>query len=151
MYKFRKAAFLLPVLVLLAGCETAGPRTQTGAVAGGLLGATAGGIIGHQSGHGLGGAGIGAAVGALSGALVGSTLDQQAARQDAVMARQNQNYLSITAIADMAGRGVPDDVIIEEIRRTGSSYRLTSETITYLKKSNVSDRVINYMLASSGY
>lgn len=58
----------------------------------------------------------------------------------------NPNYLSITSIANMASQGVPDDVIIEEIKRTGSVYELTSEIITYLKQNGVGDRVIDVML-----
>jgi len=58
----------------------------------------------------------------------------------------NPAYLPIISIANMASQGVPDDVIIEEIARTCSVYKLTSEVITYLKQSNVSDRVINVMI-----
>ncbi len=131
--------------LIAAGCESMGAKTKTGAVAGGLLGAAAGGIIGHQSGHGLEGAGIGAAVGALGGGLVGNAMDQNEQTQMEV----NPNYISIVSIVDMAGKGVPDDVIIGEIQRTGSVYQLTSETITYLKNNKVGDKVIDYMLAST--
>ena len=50
-----KSSFLLFLIVALVitGCESMGPKTKPGAVAGGVIGATAGGIIGHQSGHGL--------------------------------------------------------------------------------------------------
>ncbi|MEW6101213.1 MAG: glycine zipper domain-containing protein, partial [Candidatus Omnitrophota bacterium] len=66
---------LLALSLSLMGCESMGPKTKTGAVAGGVLGAAAGGIIGHQSGHGLEGAAIGAAAGALGGGLIGSAMD----------------------------------------------------------------------------
>lgn len=67
--------------------------------------------------------------------------------------RQNRDYLPITVIADMAVRGVPDEVIIEEIKRTRSAYELSSEVIAYLKDNRVSDKVIDYMLqtAKTGY
>lgn len=133
------------LLLVAAGCETMGPKTKTGAVAGGLLGAAAGGIIGHQSGHGLEGAGIGAAIGALSGGLVGSSMDDLDKRAKAA----NPDHLAITAIVDMAVKGVPDDVIISEIERTHSVYTLTSEVITYLKQNKVSDKVVDFMLATS--
>jgi hypothetical protein len=58
----------------------------------------------------------------------------------------NRNYLAIPVIAQMASQGVPDEVIISEIQRTGSIYHLTSEIITYLKQSKVSDKVIDFML-----
>lgn len=54
--------------------------------------------------------------------------------------------LSISDIIDMSIKGVPDDVIIDEIRRTGSVFRLTAQTIDYLKQKGVTDRVIDYML-----
>lgn len=61
-------------------------------------------------------------------------------------APENPNYLSIVSIANMSAQGVPDDVIIDEIRKTRSVYQLTSATISYLRQNNASDRLINYML-----
>ncbi len=58
----------------------------------------------------------------------------------------NPDYIPITSIANMASQGVPDAVIIAEIERTRSVYKLTSEVITYLKQNNVSNRVIDVML-----
>ena len=69
---------LVVVAVVMAGCETTGTRTRTGAATGGLLGAAAGGIIGHQSGKGLEGAAIGAATGAVAGGLIGADMDKRA-------------------------------------------------------------------------
>ena len=135
---------LLPALIL-TGCESMGPKTKTGAVVGGLVGATAGGIIGHQGGHGLEGAAIGAAVGALGGGLLGNSWDQQDQQALAV----NPNQVTLVKIAEMGKQGVADAVIISEIERTRSTYQLNSEIITYLKKNNVSDRVIDYMMATA--
>jgi uncharacterized protein YcfJ len=136
--------FLAAALVS-AGCESTGPKTKTGAVAGGLIGATAGGIIGHQSGHGLEGAGIGAAVGAISGALLGNAMDQHDKAATAV----NPNHIPLTKLAEMGQQGTPDAVIIAEIDRTHSVYKLNSEIITYLKQNKVSDKVIDYMMATA--
>jgi uncharacterized protein YcfJ len=136
---------LVPVLVaalVLMGCETMGPKTQTGAVSGGLLGAAAGGIIGHQSGSGLEGAAIGAALGALSGGMIGNAMDQADRKALAV----NPDYLTVVKIAEMGNQGVPDSVIISEIQRTHSVYRLNSEIINYLMQNKVSNQVIDYML-----
>jgi hypothetical protein len=60
----------------------------------------------------------------------------------------NPDYIPVTSIANMASQGVPDAVIISEIERTRSVYKLTSEVITYLKQNNVSNRVIDVMLES---
>ncbi len=136
--------FLIAALVI-TGCESMGPKTKTGAVAGGIIGATAGGIIGHQSGHGLGGAGIGAAVGALSGALLGSAMDQGDKKAMAV----NPNHIPLPKIAEMASQGTPDAVITSEIDRTHSVYNLNSEIITYLKQNKVSDKVVDHMMATA--
>lgn len=133
--------------LVITGCESMGPKTKTGAVAGGVIGAAAGGIIGHQSGHGLEGAGIGAAVGALSGGLLGSAMDQKDREAMAV----NPNHLPLTKIAEMGAQGTPDAVIIAEIDRTRSVYSLNSEIITYLKQNKVGDRVIDYMMGTSRY
>ncbi|MFA5117298.1 MAG: glycine zipper domain-containing protein [Candidatus Omnitrophota bacterium] len=136
---------LMPVLVaalVLTGCETMGPKTQTGAVSGGLLGAAAGGIIGHQSGSGLEGAAIGAALGALGGGMIGNAMDQADRKALAV----NPDYLTVVKIAEMGNQGVPDSVIINEIQRTRSVYRLNSEIINYLMQNKVSNQVIDYML-----
>ena len=139
----KKAVFLLLILmVVIAGCETTGTRTRTGAIGGGLLGAAAGGIIGHQSGKGLEGAAIGAATGALAGGLVGSDMDKRALAT-------NPNHITVIKIAEMGKQGIPDGVIIGEIKRTRSIYELASEVITYLKDNNVSDRVIDYMLSTA--
>ena len=144
-----KISFLmfLAFALMLTGCETMGQKTKTGAVAGGIIGATAGGIIGHQSGRGLEGAGIGAVVGAISGGLVGNTMDEQDKQAMAV----NPDHIPLTKIAELARQGTPDAVIISEIDRTHSVYHLNSEIITYLKQNNVSDRVIDHMMAAGGY
>lgn len=60
----------------------------------------------------------------------------------------NPAYLPVTSIANMVSQGVPDAVIIEEIKRTNSVYRLDAGTITYLKQNGASDEVIDFMLAT---
>ncbi len=145
MKKTTLLVLFLAVALVIAGCESTGPKTKTGAVAGGLIGATAGGIIGHQSGHGLEGAGIGAAIGAISGALLGSSMDQH----DKAATSVNPNHIPLTKIAEMGKQGTPDAVIIVEIDRTHSAYTLNSEIITYLKQNKVSDKVIDYMMGTA--
>jgi len=129
----------------LAGCESAGPKTATGAIAGGLIGATAGTIIGYQSHNGLAGAGIGAVAGAVGGGLIGNTMDKKDKEASAV----NPYYIPVTKVVEMVSQGTPDSIIISEIQRTRSTYRLSSEAITYLKKNKVSDQVIDYMLGTT--
>lgn len=61
----------------------------------------------------------------------------------------NPNYLVITSIVNMASQGVPDAVIIAEIQRTRSKYKLNAEIITYLKQNGLSDVVIDVMLETA--
>lgn len=140
---------LLIVLVaasfILSGCESMGPKTKTGAVAGGLIGATAGGIIGYQTGAPFVGAAIGAAAGAVGGGLIGNAMDES----DKKAAEINPNHIPLPKIAEMGSKNTPDSVIIAEIQRTHSVYALNSETITYLKQNKISDKVIDYMLGTA--
>jgi hypothetical protein len=63
-------------------------------------------------------------------------------------AQNNPASLSVMDIANMASKGVPDDEMINEIKRTNSAFHLNSELITYLKQNGVSDKVIDYMLST---
>jgi uncharacterized protein YcfJ len=141
----KKLLILAVAVSFLAGCESMGPKAKTGAVAGGIVGAVAGGVIGHQIGSGPIGAAIGATVGVITGGLIGDQID----KADKKALEANPSYLAITSIVDMAGKGAPDDVIINDIKRTNSKYELTMEMIDYLKKNKVSDKVIDYMLSTS--
>ena len=131
-------------LLILAGCESMGPKATTGAVAGGSIGATAGGIIGYQSHNALAGAGIGAAAGAIGGGLIGNAMDKKDKEGIAV----NPYYIPVTKVVEMAAQKTPDSIIISEMQRTHSTYDLSSEAITYLKNNKVSDQVIDYMLST---
>jgi hypothetical protein len=51
----------------------------------------------------------------------------------------------MTDIMQMAREGQSDDVIINQIRTTGSSYILSAEDLRMLRENNVSDRVIMEM------
>lgn len=62
----------------------------------------------------------------------------------------NPNYLSLTNIANMVSQGIPDAVIIAEIERTRSVYKLNTEIITYLKQNGASDELIDYMMKTGG-
>ncbi len=139
--KMLLSLFLISIFCI-TGCASMGEKSKTGAVAGGLLGAVAGGIIGHQSGHGLEGAAIGGAVGVLSGGVVGDQMDKKALAA-------NPEHITVIKIVGMAKEGIPEGVIISEIKRTKSVYDLTSEVITYLKENGVSDRVVDYMLSNN--
>ena len=42
----------------------------------------------------------------------------------------------------MVGQGIPDDVIIDEIKKTASTYDMDTQTVQYLKDKKVSEKVI---------
>ncbi|HVK19083.1 MAG TPA: hypothetical protein VM533_19280, partial [Fimbriiglobus sp.] len=115
---------------LALGAATGNPRT--GAVAGGLLGA-----------------GLGGAVGASEDAKEreqAQILQAEANANQAAAASQMQ----LGDVIQMANGQPPvgDEVIVNQIRSTGSSFQLSTGDITYLKQNNVSDRVINEMISA---
>lgn len=134
--------------LIFAGCESMGPDTKTGLGVGALAGSVLGGVVGHQTGHGVEGALIGGAVGAGAGALIGSGMDDRnkAREQQAVVA--NPAHLPITKIIEMANKGMPDDIIIDEMRSTNSVYDIDTTAIQYLKDNKVSEKVISYMVST---
>jgi hypothetical protein len=125
-------------------------NTEAGAGAGGLIGAGTGAVIGNATGHTGAGALIGAGVGALSGGLIGHAVDESEKREAQLAAASAPRPLSIAEIATMAQSHVTDDVIISQIRATGSVFYLSSQDIIWLKSQNVSDAVVQEMLATPG-
>ncbi|MDD5020283.1 MAG: glycine zipper domain-containing protein [Candidatus Omnitrophica bacterium] len=140
-------SFLAVGFVLsLIGCETMGENTKTGALGGALVGSVAGGVIGHQSGHGIEGALIGGTVGALGGGLIGHSIDQKRTKEQILAGKEK---LGISDVIVLAKSGMTDDAIIAKIAETGSVYNLSVEEVTALQKEGVSNRVINYMMATA--
>jgi len=144
--KMMASVVLATVLALpLAGCDTMGENTKTGALGGALVGSVAGGVIGHQSGHGVEGALIGGTVGALGGGLIGNSIDQKRTKEQILAGKEK---LGISDVIVLAKSGMTDDAIIAKIAETGSIYNLSVEEVTTLQKEGVSNRVINYMMAT---
>src|SRR4051794_34047102 len=142
------------------GCES---KAQTGALVGAGGGALLGGAIGSLS-HSRAGAGaaIGAGVGAIGGYVVGKEMDKKEQKnRDAAAAqaaRSNDSRASdtprTTVGSDAVTRddvlrwskdGVKDDVIIDRIERSGSTFRLTATDESSLRDANVSEEVIRSM------
>lgn len=133
---------------LLVGCSTMS-NTEKGVGAGGLIGAGTGALIGHATGHTGAGALIGAGVGALSGGLVGNAVDESEKKAEARAAAAARGPLGLTDVAQMAQAHISDDVIISQIRATGSVFRLSSNDTIWLKENGVSDAVVQEMLATA--
>ncbi len=144
----RWVAAIVP-LTLLNGCSSMS-NTDKGVATGGLLGAGTGALIGSATRNTGLGAVAGGAIGAVAGGLIGNGVDKAEARADAAQAQQAARQLGITDVATLAQQHISDDVIISQIRTTGSSYHLSPTDIQWLKESGVSDRVIIEMQATAG-
>jgi hypothetical protein len=137
-------AAVLPAL-LACGCSSLS-HTENGALAGGAIGAGTGAIIGHATGHTGPGALIGAGVGALSGGLIGHAMDKSEEKQAQIAA---QGQIGMTDVVQMTQSHVSDDIIINQIRTTGTVFRLSGNDITWLKQNGVSDAVVYEMQATA--
>jgi outer membrane lipoprotein SlyB len=140
---------VLPVL-LVCGCSSMS-NTDKGVLGGGAIGAGTGALVGSATGHAGAGALIGGAVGAVTGGLVGNAVDKSEERTAALVAASNgtRGPLGITDVASMTQAHVSDEVIISQIRATGSVFRLSSDDIIWLKRNGVSDPVLQEMQASA--
>jgi outer membrane lipoprotein SlyB len=145
----RKGLALGVVLLLGCGCDTMS-NTDKGLLGGGALGAGAGALIGSLTGHAGAGALIGGAAGAVAGGVTGAAVDHEErreARAAAIAQAQQRPPLTVMDVVKMAQQHISDDIIINDIRQTGSVYNLTADDIIWLKGQGVSDVVVNEMLA----
>ena len=133
--------------LLVTGCMNSQgmpDNTASGALAGGAMGA----IIGSTTRN----PGAGAAVGALAGGAVGHSVDQAQDIQLRAQAQQTQlqetQPLSIDDIISMAKANISDDLIISQIRNSRTIYHLKTTDIIDLKRTGVSERVIDFMINS---
>ena len=136
------------------GCEHMN-NTEKGAGIGGALGAGAGLAVGAATGNPRTGAAVGGLLGAGTGALVGNDIDRQEKRdreiQQAVAtadAQAQQQRMGLTDVVHLAQQGHDDQVIINQIRTSGSTFQLAPSDLDYLKNSGVSSRVIAEMQAA---
>jgi hypothetical protein len=139
-------AALAPALVL-CGCENLS-HSENGALAGGAIGAGTGALIGHATGHTGAGALIGAGVGALSGGLIGHAVDSSEKKQ-AEAAAQARHPMGMVDVVQMVQSHVSDDLIISDIRTTGSVFHLSAQDTIWLKQNGVSDQVVQEMMATA--
>ena len=129
------------------GCSTMS-NTEKGVGLGGLVGAGLGTAVGAATGNPK----TGAVVGGLLGAGVGGTIgnDQDRKEEDkrdirqatAVANAQAAQRMGLTDVVAMALAGHDEQVIINQIRNTGSTFQLSPGDLDYLKQNNVSPRVI---------
>lgn len=150
----RKAMLLaLLPLALAGGCRTAeGTGTLIGAGSGALLGNAVGKAVGG-SGNGARTVGtlIGTGVGAVAGNAIGRNMDEaeHRGRAEGYAAATAQPPVSLNEVVDMARAGVPDSVIINKLRTSGTIYpNLTTQEITWLTREGVSSPVVNELMSA---
>src|SRR5690606_25981541 len=120
---------------LVAGCQSPGYHTASGAAIGGLTGAAIGAMAGADSGKALEGAAIGAAAGGSLGGLVGNQADRAESQMQAV---RQANYeeaagraVSPQQVVQMVQSGLSDQVISEQIRSNGVTQTLNVNELVY--------------------
>lgn len=142
-------ALAVLAVVLSSGCASMN-HTEKGVVAGGTTGAVAGGLIGSASGNTGFGAAAGGILGAITGGLIGNSVDEAKAEARAARAAvPPPPPLGLTDIVKMSIQQTSDDIIISQIRTTGSVYYLSPQDIIWLRENGVSNGVIREMEASS--
>jgi outer membrane protein with glycine zipper len=147
-------AVLFLALVGASGCSHLN-NTEKGAGIGGALGTGTGLAIGAATGNPRTGAVVGGLLGAGTGALIGNDVDRQEKRERDVQqavatadAQAQQQRLGLTDVVHLAQQGHDDQVIINQIRSSGSTFQLAPSDLDYLKNSGVSARVIAEMQAA---
>lgn len=129
---------------LSTGCSSMS-NTEKGVGVGGLLGAGVGSAIGAAHGDTGTGAVVGGLLGAGIGGLAGADEDARERadiRRTAAEAQATPSPVGLTDVVQLTQRGVSDVVIVNQIRQSRSTYRLSSADIEMLKANHVSDRVI---------
>ncbi len=145
----RKLLGLLAVgSALSSGCSTMSDTTK-GAGIGGAIGTGAGLALGAATGNPRTGAVVGGLLGAGVGAAAGkaSDDDKQERRevQQAVASAtyaQAQAQLGMIDVVRLTQQQQSPDVIINQIHATGSTFKLATADLEYLKQNGVADSVI---------
>ncbi len=130
--------------------------TERGAVGGAALGTGAGAVIGAAAAHNpLAGAAIGAVTGTAIGALAGNQADKEDNRRREVLqaqaladAQYQQQRMGISDVIGMTKDGHDPQIIINQIRKTRSTFDLTVSDLNMLKANGVQDSVIAEMQAA---
>ena len=139
-------------VALLCGCASMS-NTDRGVLGGGAIGTGVGAAIGSLTGHTGAGAAIGAITGAVGGGLIGNAADERERKEQAarIAAANAHPPLSLEEIANLTQQHVSDEIVITQIRTTGSVYNLTAEQIVWLRQVGVSERVIQEMQLTAQY
>jgi hypothetical protein len=122
---------------------------------GGVVGTAAGTAIGALTGRPAVGAVVGGLAGTATGALVGNEVDKDENRRKDIAqaaaladAQSQQQRMGLADVIALSRAGHSDQVIINQIRTTRSTFQLTASDLDMLKNEGVSQRVIAEMQAA---
>lgn len=144
----RIALFCIVMLAAGSGGCSHMDNTEKGAGIGGAIGAGTGLAIGAATGNPKTGAAVGGLVGAGVGAAVGNEKDNQIEERreiqqaTAIANAQAQQRMGITDVVHMVQQGHDEQVIVNQIRNTNSSFQLSAADLDFLKSNGVPPRVI---------
>ncbi len=148
---------VLVIVAAVGSCFATGcsnmSNTEKGVGLGGLIGAGVGTAVGAASGDTGTGAVVGGLLGAGVGGLAGADADAREKeradiRRAAAEAQAVPPPVGLTDVVQLTQIGTSDEVIINQIRQSRATYRLSTADIAMLKENHVSDRVINEMINS---
>jgi hypothetical protein len=151
--KTMKKMILLSVIAVVAtaqvGCKSP-YYADRGAAFGGLSGAAIGAAIGENNGNPLAGALIGAAAGTVAGGAIGQSIDDDVARERAIiqnqLGRQLAGAATIPDVIQMSQSGVSEPVIVSYIQKSGVANRPQANDVITLQQQGVPQNVINAMI-----
>ena len=138
----------LAVFGLASGGCSSMNNTEKGVGIGGALGGGRGLAIGAATGNPKTGAAVGGLLGAGLGGIVGSEKDREVQEKrdlqqaSAIATAHAQQRMGLTDVVQMVQNGHDEQVIINQIRSTSSTFQLSPSDLDFLKTNNVPTRVI---------
>jgi len=152
----KRQTYALVPAILAGALLSGGCESMSGTAKGGLIGGGAGAGLGALAGSASGNAGKGALIGGLAGTviggIVGNDVDSEekkrterrlaVAESRPAMIQSNSARLGVFDVIQLSKEGMNEDVIINQIRSTGSTFQLSTEDVRALSANNVSPRVI---------
>src|SRR5262249_37369643 len=137
--RFLTVALILSAAPFVTGCASPYKPAQ-GAGIGGAIVAGTGAAIGSATGNAGKGALIGGLIGAVTGGAIGNEKDMQEKREAEARvinaeerAAAASTQLGIADVIQMAKEGPSDQVIINQMRTTGSPHQLSPEDVRLLR------------------
>jgi Glycine zipper len=152
--RFVLLALIGGAAVVGSGCASMN-NTERGALGGGVVGTAAGAGIGALTGRPGVGAVVGGLAGTATGALIGNEADKDDNRRREIAqaaaladAQAQQQRMGLADVISLSRAGHSDQVIVNQIRSTRSTFQLAASDLDMLKNEGVSQPVIAEMQAS---